>query len=156
MCKEGSNIIYPFTVRNKDGKPNIIINVRGGTKEFAPEEVSAMVLSKIKERAEIALNAKVTKAVITIPAHFNNDQRLATMTAGQITGLKILSIINEPTAAALVYELQSKYKDTTSKILVYDFGGGTFDVSIVEIKKGVVTVIASRGDPYTEWYQSSF
>lgn len=107
-----------------------------------------MVLTKLKERAEIVLNRKVNKAVITIPAHFNIDQRQATRNAGKIAGLEVLRIINEPTAAALAFELDNRFRNEKSNVLIYDFGGGTFDVSIVTLENGVVEVIATDGDPF--------
>lgn len=108
-----------------------------------------MVLEKLKERAEEFLGKEVTKAVIAVPAHFNDAQRQATKDAGRIAGLEVLRILNEPTAAALAYELQNKYKESKgSNILIYDFGGGTFDVSIVTIEDGVLDVKATNGDPF--------
>merc|ERR1712203_237735 len=112
-------------------------------KEYAPAEVSAKILSKIKEYAESFLNEKVTKAVITVPAHFNDSQRQATKDAGKIAGLEVLRIINEPTAAALAYGLDKLEKDET--VLVYDLGGGTFDVSILELGDGVFEVKSTAG-----------
>lgn len=140
--------MYPYKVINKDGKPIISIKYKDEEKQFAPEEISAMVLSKIKVRAEEMLQCEITKAVITVPANFNVAQRQATKYAGQIAGLKVLRIINEPTAAVLSYELDRKYKDKESKVLIYDFGGGTFDVSIASVHNGVVEVIATDGNPY--------
>jgi molecular chaperone DnaK len=114
-------------------------------KLYPPPEISAMVLQKMRDAAEQHLGEKVTKAVITVPAYFNDSQRQATKDAGQIAGLEVLRIVNEPTAAALAYGLDKK-KDET--IAVYDFGGGTFDISILEVGEGVVEVKATNGDTH--------
>jgi molecular chaperone DnaK len=119
--------------------------VEANGKDYSPPEISAMILQKLKQAAEEYLGSAVTKAVITVPAYFNDAQRQATKDAGQIAGLEVMRIVNEPTAAALAYGLDKK-KDET--IVVYDFGGGTFDVSILEVGEGVVEVKATNGDTH--------
>ena len=121
------------------------VRVKAGDKEYSPPEISAMILQKLKQAAEEYLGQPVTKAVITVPAYFNDAQRQATKDAGQIAGLEVARIVNEPTAAALAYGLDKK-KDET--IAVYDFGGGTFDISILEVGEGVVEVKATNGDTH--------
>ena len=125
--------------------PNGDVRVKAGGKEYSPPEISAMILQKLKQAAEEYLGQPVTKAVITVPAYFNDAQRQATKDAGQIAGLEVMRIVNEPTAAALAYGLDKK-KDET--IAVYDFGGGTFDISILEVGEGVVEVKATNGDTH--------
>jgi len=137
---------WPFSVVDKAGKPAIQINYKSETREFTPEEISAMVLTKMKETAEAYLGEKVTHAVVTVPAYFNDAQRQATKDAGTIAGLQVLRIINEPTAAAIAYGLNKK--DGESQIIVYDLGGGTFDVSLLSIDDGVFEVLATAGDTH--------
>src|SRR5213595_3326160 len=124
--------------------PNGDVRVKAGDREYAPPEISAMILQKLKADAEAYLGEAVTDAVITVPAYFNNAQREATKDAGKIAGLNVLRIINEPTAAALAYGLEKEASDHT--ILVFDLGGGTFDVSILELGEGVFEVKATNGD----------
>src|SRR3978361_914650 len=119
--------------------------VESAGKKYSAPEVSAMILGKLKEAAEAYLGEKVTKAVITVPAYFNDAQRQATKDAGKIAGLEVMRIINEPTAAALAYGLDRKKNET---IAVYDFGGGTFDISILEIGAGVFEVKSTNGDTF--------
>ncbi|QAA77284.1 MAG: Chaperone protein DnaK [Candidatus Bipolaricaulis sibiricus] len=133
-----------LSVKRKMGTDwRIKVTAGGRTEEYTPEQISAFILQKIKRDAEELLGTKITKAVITVPAYFNNLQRQATKDAGKIAGLEVLRIINEPTAAALAYGLD---KNKEQKILVYDLGGGTFDVSILDIGEGVFEVVASDGD----------
>src|ERR1700724_686032 len=121
------------------------VRIAAADKEYSPPEISAMILTKLKEAAEADLGEKVTKAVITVPAYFNDAQRQATKDAGKIAGLEVMRIINEPTAAALAYGLDRKKNET---IAVYDFGGGTFDISILEVGDGVVEVKSTNGDTH--------
>lgn len=136
---------YPFKVINKAGKPNIEVSVAGAKKVFTPEEISAMILGKMKEVAEAYLGKTVTHAVVTVPAYFNDAQRAATKDAGTISGLTVMRIINEPTAAAIAYGLDKKGE---KNILVFDLGGGTFDVSLLTIDNGVFEVVATNGDTH--------
>jgi heat shock protein 5 len=137
---------FPFKVIDKDGKPAIQVTVKGEEKIFTPEEISAMILVKMKEIAESYLGKKVTHAVVTVPAYFNDAQRQATKDAGTIAGLNVLRIVNEPTAAAIAYGLDRS--DGERQILVYDLGGGTFDVSLLSIDDGVFEVLATAGDTH--------
>lgn len=137
---------FPFKVINKNDKPHIEVNTGSENKVFAPEEISAMVLTKMKETAEAYLGKKVTHAVVTVPAYFNDAQRQATKDAGVIAGLNVMRIINEPTAAAIAYGLDKK--EGEKNILVFDLGGGTFDVSLLTIDNGVFEVVATNGDTH--------
>jgi len=138
---------WPFTVVDKNGKPNVKVAVnQGENKMFQPEEISAMVLTKMKEIAEAYLGKKVTHAVVTVPAYFNDAQRQATKDAGTIAGLTVMRIINEPTAAAIAYGLDKK--EGEKNILVFDLGGGTFDVSLLTIDNGVFEVVSTNGDTH--------
>ncbi|MEW6161650.1 MAG: molecular chaperone DnaK, partial [Verrucomicrobiota bacterium] len=132
-------------VRAANGDAAVEVDVEGQTKQFSPPEISAMILGKLKTDAEMRLGEKITQAVITVPAYFNDSQRQATKDAGRIAGLEVLRIINEPTAASLAYGLDKK-KD--EKIAVYDLGGGTFDISVLEIGDGVFEVKATNGDTH--------
>ncbi|XP_041976052.1 heat shock protein 68-like [Aricia agestis] len=139
---------WPFKVVNDCGKPKIQIEFKGETKRFAPEEISSMVLTKMKETAEAYLGMAVRDAVITVPAYFNDSQRQATKDAGAIAGLNVLRIINEPTAAALAYGLDKNLKGERN-VLIFDLGGGTFDVSILTIDEGsLFEVKATAGDTH--------
>lgn len=137
---------WPFKVVEKNSKPHIQVESQGEKKLFAPEEISAMVLGKMKEIAEAFIGKKVTHAVITVPAYFNDAQRQATKDAGTISGLNVIRIINEPTAAAIAYGLDKK--EGEKNILVFDLGGGTFDVSLLTIDNGVFEVVATNGDTH--------
>ncbi|UYV75933.1 HSPA5 [Cordylochernes scorpioides] len=137
---------FPFKVIEKGSKPHIEVQASGATKLFAPEEISAMVLIKMKETAEAYLGKKITNAVVTVPAYFNDAQRQATKDAGTIAGLNVMRIINEPTAAAIAYGLDKK--EGEKNILVFDLGGGTFDVSLLTIDNGVFEVVATNGDTH--------
>ena len=149
----GRNFEDPMVKKDKDlvayeivKGPNADAYVKGRDKDYSPQEISAFILGKMKETAEAYLGEKVTQAVITVPAYFNDAQRQATKDAGRIAGLEVLRIINEPTAAALAYGLEKK--DTGKVIAVYDLGGGTFDVSILEIGDGVFEVLSTNGDTF--------
>ena len=140
---------WPFTVVNSGGKPKIKVEFKCEDKTFTPEEVSSMVLTKMKETAEAYLGKTVKDAVVTVPAYFNDSQRQATKDAGVIAGLNVLRIINEPTAAAIAYGLDKKKNDTSeSNVLIFDLGGGTFDVSILTIEDGIFEVKATAGDTH--------
>merc|ERR550539_1478860 len=137
---------WPFKVtEGSQGRPVISVTFKGERKEFFAEEISAMVLQKMKQTAEASLGRKVGKAVITVPAYFNDAQRQATKDAGHIAGLEVLRIINEPTAAAIAYGLDNAEDKV---IAVFDLGGGTFDISVLEIQKGVFEVKSTNGNTF--------
>lgn len=139
---------WPFVVISDGGKPKIQVEFKGERKVFAPEEVSSMVLTKMREVAEVFLGSKIKDAVITVPAYFNDSQRQATKDAGSIAGLNVLRIINEPTAAALAYGLDKSLKGEKN-VLIFDLGGGTFDVSILSIDEGsLFEVRSTAGDTH--------
>merc|ERR1719228_510263 len=140
---------WPFTVVDARGKPNLQVEYQNETNTFIPEEISSMVLTKMKETAEAYLGHDVKDAVITVPAYFNDSQRQATKDAGVISGFNVLRIINEPTAAAIAYGLDKK-KGTSqeSNVLIFDLGGGTFDVSILTIEDGIFEVKSTAGDTH--------
>ena len=135
-----------YDIVDKGGKPFVSVDVAGAAKVFSPEEISAMILQKMKDTAEAFLGKPVKHAVVTVPAYFNDAQRQATKDAGTIAGLNVVRIINEPTAAAIAYGLDKKGGE--KNILVFDLGGGTFDVSILTIDNGVFEVIATHGDTH--------
>ncbi|KIK16372.1 hypothetical protein PISMIDRAFT_686365 [Pisolithus microcarpus 441] len=138
---------FPFKVVSRAGKPYIQVEYRGETKEFTPEEISSMVLANMKETAEAYLGYAVNNAVVTVPAYFNDSQRQATKDAGTISGLNVLRIINEPTAAAIAYGLDKKVIGERN-VLIFDLGGGTFDVSLLTIEEGIFEVKATAGDTH--------
>jgi len=137
---------FPFKLINKNDKPHVQVDTKDGEKVFAAEEISSMVLQKMKEVAEAFLGQKVTHAVVTVPAYFNDAQRQATKDAGTISGMTIMRIINEPTAAAIAYGLDKK--EGEKNVLVFDLGGGTFDVSLLTIDNGVFEVVSTNGDTH--------
>ncbi|KAJ3496974.1 hypothetical protein NLJ89_g10410 [Agrocybe chaxingu] len=138
---------FPFKVFSKGGKPYVKVEYRGEEKEFSPEEISSMILLKMKETAEAYLGTTVTNAVVTVPAYFNDSQRQATKDAGTISGMNVLRIINEPTAAAIAYGLDKKVSGERN-VLIFDLGGGTFDVSLLTIEEGIFEVKATAGDTH--------
>jgi len=138
--------LWPFEVIDKDTKPYVRIEYKGKKQTFAAEEISAMVLTKMKNIAEDFLGKTVTHAVVTVPAYFDDSQRQSTKDAGTIAGLTVMRIINEPTAAAIAYGLDKNNKETN--IMVYDLGGGTFDVSLLTLDEGVFEVVATNGDTH--------
>ena len=145
------NDIHHFTynvIPSSDGKPVINVDYKGENKTFQPEEISSMVLAKMKETAEAFIGTSVKDAVITVPAYFNDSQRQATKDAGSIAGLNVLRIINEPTAAAIAYGLDKEKGQGEKNVLIYDLGGGTFDVTLLAIEDGVFEVKATAGDTH--------
>lgn len=138
---QGELAYFPYSLTEQGG----VIRFKLGEKRYSPPQISAMILKELKQRAEAHLGESITKAVITVPAYFNDSQRQATKDAGMIAGLEVLRIINEPTAASLAYGLQEKTQGT---IAVYDFGGGTFDISILKLKSGIFEVLATNGDTH--------
>jgi len=139
---------WPFTVVDAASKPKLQVEYQNETKSFTPEEISAMVLTKMKETAEAYLGCDVKDAVVTVPAYFNDSQRQATKDAGVICGLNVLRIINEPTAAAIAYGLDKKKGASECNVLIFDLGGGTFDVSILTIEEGIFEVKSTAGDTH--------
>jgi L1 cell adhesion molecule like protein len=138
---------WPFHIMNDGGKPKIVVEYKNEKKMFYPEEISSMVLVKMKEIAEAYLGKAVSDSVITVPAYFNDSQRQATKDAGTISGMNVLRIINEPTAAAIAYGLDKKV-GTERNVLIFDLGGGTFDVSILTIEDGIFEVKSTSGDTH--------
>lgn len=139
---------WPFDIVDVGNKPMIEVEYKNETKQFSAEEISSMILTKMKETAEEYLGEAVTQAVVTVPAYFNDQQRQATKDAGTIAGLEILRIINEPTAAAIAYGLSQQSKNEEQNVLIFDLGGGTFDVSLLTIDGGVFEVKATAGDTH--------
>jgi len=139
---------WPFEVVDHDTKPKLQVEYKNETKVFTPEEISSMVLTKMKETAEGYLGHDVKDAVVTVPAYFNDSQRQATKDAGVISGLNVLRIINEPTAAAIAYGLDKKKGAAECNVLIFDLGGGTFDVSILTIEEGIFEVKSTAGDTH--------
>jgi L1 cell adhesion molecule like protein len=138
---------FPFKVIDKGGKPAVQVEFKGETKTFTPEEISSMVLTKMRETAESYLGGTVNNAVVTVPAYFNDSQRQATKDSGLIAGLNVLRIINEPTAAAIAYGLDKKSQGERN-VLIFDLGGGTFDVSLLTIEEGIFEVKSTAGDTH--------
>lgn len=139
--------LWPFSVEDENNIPVISVEYKNERRSFKPEEISAMVLTKMKNIAETYLNETITKAVITVPAYFNDSQRQSTKDAGAIAGLEVLRIINEPTASAIAYGLDNK-SNKEKNVLIYDYGGGTMDVSILSIDEGIFEVLATAGDSH--------
>ena len=139
--------LWPFEVINEGGRPKVQVEYRGETKQFFAEEISSMVLTKMKETAEAYLGKTVTNVVITVPAYFNDSQRRATKDAGTVAGLNVLRIINEPTAAAIAYGLDKKV-GAERNVLIFDLGGGNFDVSVLTIEDGIFEVKSTNGDTH--------
>jgi heat shock protein 5 len=148
---QDDSALLPYTIVNRGGKPYIQVKDKGELASFTPEEISSMVLNKLKETAEAFLGEEVKRAVITVPAYFNEAQKQATIDAGKIAGLQVERIITEPTAAAIAYGLSAKGKSSTRQeqtVLVYDLGGGTFDVTLLNIDDGVYEVLSHAGDTH--------
>jgi chaperone protein DnaK len=146
---QGDAKYFPFSLEPKGGKPVVKVSMgEHGEKRLTPEEISAMVLTKMKATAESYLEKNITRAVVTVPAYFNDAQRAATKDAGTIAGLNIVRIINEPTAAAIAYGVDKNIKGEERNVLVFDLGGGTFDVSLLTISDGVFEVLATSGDTH--------
>merc|ERR1712136_666709 len=139
---------WSFDVIDEDTKPKVRVEYKGEKKTFFPEEISSMVLLRMKETAEAYLGKTVSDAVVTVPAYFNDSQRQATKDAGTISGLNVLRIINEPTAAAIAYGLDKKDSGTEKNVLIFDLGGGTFDVSVLTIEDGIFEVKSTAGDTH--------
>ena len=140
---------WPFKIANHGSKPKIEVEYKSESKTFTPEEISSMVLLKMKETAEAYLGHDVKDAVVTVPAYFNDSQRQATKDAGVISGMNVLRIINEPTAAAIAYGLDKKKGEGKEvNVLIFDLGGGTFDVSILTIEDGIFEVKSTAGDTH--------
>ena len=139
---------WPFSVVEERGRPKIKIEYKGKMKTFCPEEISSMILQKMRETAEAYLGEKVSDAVVTVPAYFNNTQRQATKDAGVISGLNVMRIINEPTAAAIAYGLDKKKTEGERNVLIFDLGGGNLDVSIVTIDEGIFEVKSTAGNTH--------
>merc|ERR1712003_211340 len=139
---------WPFTVVEEGSRPKLEVEYKNETKRFTPEECSSMILTKMKETAEAYLGSEVKDAVVTVPAYFNDSQRQATKDAGVIAGLNVLRIINEPTAAAIAYGLDKKKGSAECNVLIFDLGGGTFDVSILTIEEGIFEVKSTAGDTH--------
>ncbi|ORY47158.1 heat shock protein 70 [Neocallimastix californiae] len=137
---------WSYKIVNNSGKPYIQIDYEEELKEFSPEEISALLLKKLKKNAENYLGQEITDAVITVPVHFNNEQRKATKKAGELAGLNVLRIINEPNAAVMAYGLEREVDESPKIVLVFDLGGGTFDLSILKINKSLFEVLSTGGD----------
>ena len=146
LLQEDSKLL-PYTIVDKKGIPHIQLNTKQGFRNFAPEEITAMILGRMRETAESFLGESIKYAVITVPANFNDSQRQATKDAGTIAGLVILNILNEPTAAAIAYGFNKK-GEPPKNVLIYDLGGGTFDVSLLKIDNGAFEVLATAGDTH--------
>merc|ERR1712070_848053 len=140
--------LLPFGIVDKESKPYVQVEFKGEKKQYSPEEISSMVLVKMKEVAEAYLGKEVKDAVVTVPAYFNDSQRQATKDAGAIAALNVLRIINEPTAAAIAYGLDKKTGGDEKNVLIFDLGGGTFDVSILSIEDGIFEVKSTGGDTH--------